>query len=110
MLNYLLVEFYIDIFTLSSSYGEGFSNCLVEAMACSIPCISTNVGDSEYIINNTGYIVNHSDPTAIANSWIKMLSTDNKYLGKLARQRVEQYFHTDLLMNNTSKIINSLMT
>ncbi|QTR48733.1 glycosyltransferase [Candidatus Thiothrix anitrata] len=35
----------LDMFTLTSSYGDAFSNVIGEAMACGIPCIATDVGD-----------------------------------------------------------------
>ncbi|MFC1825538.1 glycosyltransferase, partial [Thermodesulfobacteriota bacterium] len=42
-----------DIATSSSYYGEGFSNTIGEAMACGVPCVVTDVGDSAQIVANT---------------------------------------------------------
>ena len=85
-----MLEFYnvIDILTLTSSYGEGFSNSLGEAMACSKSCVSTNVGDSKYIIQNTGYVVQHSDPHAIAKAWERMINSDYKHLQETAKNKL----------------------
>ena len=45
-----------DIFVLPS-LNEGMSNSILEAMACGLPIITTNVGGSDELIKDNGFIV-----------------------------------------------------
>jgi len=84
-----------DIVALSSAWGESFPNILGEAMACGVPCVATDVGDSRSIIGEGGYCVPPGDPAAIAKA-IVLLSDigtqGRRRKGELGRQRVIKEF------------------
>jgi glycosyltransferase involved in cell wall biosynthesis len=63
----------LDVLTLCSIYGEGFPNVLCEAMACDVPCVATDVGDSAKIIGGCGLIVPPRDPQAVTRAWQMLL-------------------------------------
>jgi glycosyltransferase involved in cell wall biosynthesis len=64
-----IVEFMnsIDIYVLSSK-SEGFPNVLAEAMACKIPCITTNVGEAKDIVRDHGWVVPSQMPNLLADA------------------------------------------
>ncbi|MDC3244823.1 glycosyltransferase [Gammaproteobacteria bacterium] len=88
----------IDLFVLSSAFGEAFPNVLNEAMACGTPCIATDIGDSRLIIGDTGWTTPIKDHIVIANAIIKAaeekFSNKDSWLGreKACRERIVENF------------------
>ena len=69
------------IFVLTSA-TEGISTASLEAMACGLPVVASNVGDmSEVVINDqTGYLINdYNDRNEFAEHIIKILSSKKLY-------------------------------
>jgi glycosyltransferase involved in cell wall biosynthesis len=90
----------IDGLVLSSIYGEAFPMVLGEAMACQIPCVATDVGDSAYLVGEAGFIVPPSDVGALTDALAKLIrmSPQNRAaLGTLARDRVTSRFSIDTM-------------
>lgn len=84
----------IDAF-LMTSITEGFPNVLVEAMASGLPCISTDVGDAKYIVNDFGTIVPPRDVEALTDAilnYVAKTDEEKRALKQATRQRVEQNF------------------
>jgi glycosyltransferase involved in cell wall biosynthesis len=84
----------LDISTSSSS-GEGFPNIIGESMACGIPCVVTDVGDSAFLIGETGISVPPREPAALAEGWAELIAkteTGRKALGVAARDRITRLF------------------
>lgn len=85
----------LDLFVLSSSYGEGAPNVVIEAMASRIPCVVTDVGDAGLIVGDTGRVVPTQDPIALAEALSEQLAlseAERKALGNRARARVEENY------------------
>jgi glycosyltransferase involved in cell wall biosynthesis len=85
----------LDIASSSSSWGEAFPNVVGEAMACGVPCVVTDVGDSARVVGNTGLVVPPRDADALAKSWETLIELEPErraQLGQAARQRVIEHF------------------
>jgi len=95
----------IDINILSSR-KESFPMVLLETMATGIPSVSTNVGDAEYIIGNSGWIVDNSNPKALFEI-LKDIYRKNYLIrekGLLARIRVKDKFTLNKMIQNYSQL------
>ena len=80
-----------DIFVSSSSCGEAFGNVIGEAMACAVPCVVTDIGDSAIIVGDTGKVVQGENSMLLANAIQELLELPEKDLisqGERARQRI----------------------
>jgi glycosyltransferase involved in cell wall biosynthesis len=85
---------------VSASLGEAFPNVIGEAMACGIPCVATDVGDTAYIIGDTGKVVPVNDSESLADSVLEILSLkqeDRILLGMKTRERITEYFDINII-------------
>jgi glycosyltransferase involved in cell wall biosynthesis len=84
-----------DIGCSASAWGEGFSNSIGEAMACGVPCAVTDVGDSAYIVADSGFVAPPRASEALANAigrLIEIGQSGRQQLGAKARKRIETEF------------------
>jgi glycosyltransferase involved in cell wall biosynthesis len=77
-----------DVLAQSSAYGEGLPNVVIEAMACGVPCVATDVGDSRDVIGETGIVLPPRDPQALAHGWETFFAEPARILGEHARLRI----------------------
>lgn len=98
----------LDIFCSSSSYGEGFSNTIGEAMACGVPCVVTDVGDSALIVGATGSVVPPGDHRALAAAIGRLIDLppeERQGLGEACRARIVSEFGIDRLVQRTEQAL-----
>lgn len=96
----------------SSSYGEAFPNVLGEAMACRVPCAVTDVGDSAYIVGDTGRVVASGDMAGLAAALETLLAlppAEKSALGECTRARVAAYFEIGEVVHKYEDFYDSLL-
>src|SRR5262249_17064939 len=74
---------------------EGSPNVLIEAMACGVPCVATDVGDAREIIGDAGLLVPPRDPEALAAAWEEAVARDKEYWALRARARATGSYSFD---------------
>ncbi len=90
----------LDALVLPSIYGEAFPMVLGEAMACEVPCVATDVGDSAFLLGDTGFVVPPSDVAAFAAALAALAAESPEQRasrGKAARRRVASLFSIDTM-------------
>jgi glycosyltransferase involved in cell wall biosynthesis len=93
----------VDFLCVSSLWGEGFPNVICESMASGNYCISTNIGESAYIIGSNGIVVDLNTKDELFNAMKEVLSIsidERKIVGDLSRKRVESHFSLRRMIEN----------
>jgi glycosyltransferase involved in cell wall biosynthesis len=101
-----------NVFCLPSR-NEGFSNALIEAMGCSLPCVSTRVGGNAEALEEgkSGYLVASEDADAMADRILRLLrdSVLTRRMGEAARETVKARFSIDTMMERLMGIYDELL-
>lgn len=101
----------LDVFVLPSIYGEGFPNVLGEAMACGVPCITTDVGDSSFVVGPAGFVVPPGDHAALTDAILRLLgltAQERADIGARGRQRVVENFEIGAVARKYQAIFESM--
>jgi glycosyltransferase involved in cell wall biosynthesis len=101
----------LDIVTLTSKYGEGFPNILGEAMACSVPCLGTNIGDTAKVIGDTGVTVPLGNVEEIVLGWDHLLKESTNLRAdrrRACRQHIVDTYSLEIMINNHSRLYDQL--
>lgn len=79
----------------NTSISEGLPNAVGEAMACGVPCVVTDVGDSAWLVGDCGRIVPSGSASAVAAALSDLMSIGpdgRKLLGEHSRKRIADSF------------------
>jgi glycosyltransferase involved in cell wall biosynthesis len=80
---------------VSASHSESLPTVVGEAMCCGVPCVVTDVGDSAWLVGETGLAVPPGVPGALAEACEDLVRRGRQArlaLGHAARRRIEERF------------------
>jgi glycosyltransferase involved in cell wall biosynthesis len=101
-----------DVLCLSSAFGEGFPNVLGEALACGVPCVTTDVGDAAAIVQDCGRVVRPSDPSALAAALLDLIDLGagaRAELGRAGRQRILEIYSMSSVVGSYERLYKDLV-
>ena len=103
----------MDVFIMPSIF-EGLPLILLEAMAMGKPVIASRVGGIPEIVRHevTGILVEPANPSAIANSIVKLLKdpVGAKRIGDSGREEVKRRFTIDTMTEKIEALYNGILS
>jgi glycosyltransferase involved in cell wall biosynthesis len=101
-----------DMFFLPSR-SEGLSNALLEAMACKLPCVATEVGGNAEVVENgkSGFLVPSENPELAAERITRLLRDPHsaREMGEAGRRIIEERFTAQEMVNRLVSFYDSLL-
>lgn len=85
----------LDLFVMTSSWGESFSLAAAEAMACGVPAVVTDVGDCAWVVGDGSFVARPGDTLSISAAIERLLALtpdERRAVGMRARARIEANF------------------
>lgn len=95
----------LDVLCSASIRGEGFSNVIGEAMACGVPCVVTDVGDSAKIVGDLGIVAAPGDSRILAGALAAMLAQLDRIDRGRIRDRIVKRFTLEAMVDATEKAL-----
>ena len=97
----------LDVSCLCSTYGEALPLVIGEAMACGVPCVVTDVGDSAMMVGETGFVSPPGDAQGLARGIERILEMGQcarQKLAESARARIREKFSLDQVVKQYEKL------
>lgn len=95
----------LDLLVSATATHEAFGRSLIEAQACGVPVVATKVGGVVDVVEDgvTGLLCLPQNPADIAAKMLRLYHDPDlcRDLARRARQRVEERYTVDLMMERT---------
>lgn len=103
----------LDVQVLASS-TEGMSNALLEAMACGLPVVATNVGGNPQLVRHdeNGLLVPACSPATLADALCELAASQvqRERMSEAARLRSERDFSLDAMAQSFHRMYQQLLS
>jgi glycosyltransferase involved in cell wall biosynthesis len=100
------------LFVFPSHY-EGLPTVILEAMACGLPVVATDVGGNREIISSgvNGLLIPPKSPEIMAKAVVKLWDDDALRIafGEAARKTIESKYTWDIIADNTLKTYDKVL-
>jgi glycosyltransferase involved in cell wall biosynthesis len=102
-----------DGFVLSSLW-EGLPVSLLEAAACEIPCVATNVAGTREVVldGETGFLASAESPASLRRAMMRLMHMApeaRRSMGRVARERVTELFSLEGVLDRWEALYRRLL-
>lgn len=96
---------------ISSALSEGLPNTVLEGLACGLPCVLSDIGPHEELIEGTeaGALFTSDSAESLLQTLQESYNWDLGHKSIAARQLAEDHFSTRCLASNYLKIYNNIL-
>lgn len=103
-----------DAYVMSSAW-EGMPNVLLEAHACELPVVATDVGGNREVVLDglTGFLVPPKNPEALAQAMLRLMDLpeeERRRMGVIARRHIEENFGLDRVVDQWEALYRELLS